>query len=60
MNKVAFREAELRKAALSGVHSPSKWRTWAVRNHDAWYAAFNVAPGDKHYLAPAERVKIWE
>jgi putative endopeptidase len=60
MNKVAFREAELRKAALSGVHSPSKWRTWAVRNHDAWYAAFNVAPGDKLYLAPAERVKIWE
>jgi putative endopeptidase len=60
MNKVAFREAELRKAALSGVHSPSKWRTWAVRNHDAWYAAFNVVPGDKLYLAPADRVKIWE
>ena len=60
VNKVAFREAELRKAVLSGVHSPSKWRTWAVRNHDAWYRAFDVQPGDKLYLAPADRVKIWE
>ncbi|SMF61781.1 M13 family metallopeptidase [Allosphingosinicella indica] len=60
VNKVAFREAELRKSVLSGVHSPSKWRTWAVRNHDAWYKAFDVKPGDKLYLAPADRVKIWE
>ena len=60
VNKVAFREAELRKAVISGVHSPSKWRTWSVRNHDAWYDAFDVKPGDKLYLAPADRVKIWE
>jgi putative endopeptidase len=60
VNKVAFREAELRKQVVSGVHSPSKWRTWAVRNHDAWYEAFDVKPGDKLYLPPAERVKIWE
>jgi putative endopeptidase len=60
VNKVAFREAELRKSVLSGVHSPSKWRTWSVRNHDAWYDAFAVKPGHKLYLAPAERVKIWE
>lgn len=60
VNKVAFRESELRKAVLSGVHSPSKWRTWAVRNHDAWYKAFEVKPGDKLYLAPADRVWVWE
>jgi putative endopeptidase len=60
VNKVAFREAELRKAVLSGVHSPSKWRTWAVRNHDAWYDAFAVKPSHKLYLAPEQRVKIWE
>jgi putative endopeptidase len=60
VNKVAFREAELRKAVLSGVHSPSKWRTWAVRNHDAWYDAFDVKPGHKLYLPPGERVKVWE
>jgi putative endopeptidase len=60
VNKVAFREEELRKAVLSGVHSPSKWRTWSVRNHDAWYDAFAVKPGHKLYLAPDQRVKIWE
>ena len=60
VNKVAFRESELRKAVLSGVHSPSKFRTWSVRNHDAWYKAFGVKPGDKLYLAPADRVKVWE
>lgn len=60
VNKVIFREDELRKQVLSGVHSPSKWRTWAVRNHDAWYAAFGVQPGHQLYLAPEARVKIWE
>jgi endothelin-converting enzyme/putative endopeptidase len=30
-----------------------------VRNLDAWYAAFDVEPGDKLYLAPADRVHIW-
>ena len=60
VNKVAFREAELRRAVISGVHSPSKWRTWSVRNHDAWYRAFDVRPGHKLYLAPEDRVRIWE
>jgi putative endopeptidase len=58
-NRVAFREAELRRAIISGVHSPSKYRTWSVRNHDAWYDAFSVRPGDRMYLAPEERVRIW-
>ena len=60
MNKVAFREEELRKMVLSGVHSPSRWRTWSVRNHDAWYEAFGVRPGHRLYLPPEQRVKIWE
>jgi len=30
-----------------------------VRNIDAWYAAFNARPGDKLYLPPQERVRIW-
>jgi putative endopeptidase len=58
-NRVAFREAELRRAIISGVHSPSKYRTWSVRNHDAWYDAFSVRPGDAMYLPPEERVRIW-
>ena len=60
VNKAVFRDEELKKAIISGVHSPSKWRTWSVRNHDAWYEAFAVQPGHKLYLPPEERVKIWE
>ena len=30
-----------------------------VRNLDAWYDAFDVTPGQKLYLAPADRVRIW-
>jgi putative endopeptidase len=26
---------------------------------DAWYAAFDVKPGDKLYLDPKDRVRIW-
>jgi putative endopeptidase len=59
VNRVAFREEELRRAVLSGVHSPSRWRTWAVRNHDAWYRAFGVGPGHRLYLPPEERISIW-
>jgi putative endopeptidase len=28
-------------------------------NMDAWYQAFNVQPGDKLYIKPADRVSIW-
>jgi predicted metalloendopeptidase len=30
-----------------------------VRNIDAWYAAFDLKPGEKLYLAPVERARIW-
>ena len=42
-----------------GTHSPGQYRALAPRNHDAWYEAFNVQPGDALYLAPEERVRIW-
>ena len=28
-------------------------------NIDAWYAAFDVKPGDKLYVPPEARVRIW-
>ncbi|WP_296052950.1 M13 family metallopeptidase [uncultured Alteromonas sp.] len=43
----------------AGTHSPGRYRALAPRNHDAWYKAFDVQPGDALYLAPEERVKIW-
>ena len=30
-----------------------------VRNVNAWYAAFDVRPGDQLYLSEDERVHIW-
>jgi predicted metalloendopeptidase len=44
---------------MTDDHSPGEFRVDTVRNLDAWYAAFDVKPGDKLYLAPAERVRIW-
>ena len=54
-----YREANLRSRLLTDPHAPSKQRVWIVRNFDAWYNAFNVQPGQKLYLAPADRVRIW-
>ena len=42
-----------------GTHAPGRYRALAPRNHDAWYEAFNVQPGDALYLSPEERVRIW-
>ena len=53
------REAALRRALLTDGHAPGEYRADTVRNLDAWYAAFGVKPGEKLYLAPADRVKIW-
>ena len=35
------------------------FRSLTVRNLDAWYSAFNVQPGQKLYLPPDQRVRIW-
>ena len=53
------REAALRQQVAVDSHSPAEFRADTVRNIDAWYAAFDVKPGETLYLAPAERVRIW-
>jgi putative endopeptidase len=53
------REAALRQQVLTDPHAPSEYRVDTVRNSDAWYAAFGVKPGEKLYLAPNDRVRIW-
>ena len=52
---------EIARAMLEGdSHAPSRYRVnGVVRNMDAWYAAFDIRPGDKLYLAPNQRVRIW-
>jgi putative endopeptidase len=44
----------------SDPHSPEEFRVdGPVRNHPAFYATFDVKPGDAMYLAPEQRVSIW-
>ncbi|GIU02184.1 M13 family metallopeptidase [Shewanella algidipiscicola] len=42
-----------------GTHAPGRYRALAPRNHDAWYKAFDVQPGDALYLSEEDRVRIW-
>ncbi len=50
-----------RARLLSNPHSPAKYRVnGVVRNDDGWYAAFpDIKPGDKYYLPPDQRVRLW-
>ena len=54
------RDDALRAQMLTDPHSPRGARgAFPERNMDAWYAAFNVQAGDKQYLDPKDRVRIW-
>jgi putative endopeptidase len=53
------REVALRQQLLTNPHSPCRVRTDVVRNMDPWYSAFEVKPGQKLYLTPEQRVRIW-
>jgi putative endopeptidase len=56
---VKSRPETLRQIVLTNGHAPEQFRAVTVRNLDAWYPAFSVKPGQKLYLAPDKRVKIW-
>ncbi|MFC5582330.1 M13 family metallopeptidase [Rhodanobacter terrae] len=53
------RPAALRAQVIGDGHAPGNFRAQTVRNLDAWYDAFAPKPGQKLYLAPKDRVKIW-
>jgi predicted metalloendopeptidase len=54
-----MRDEALKSRIATDGHAPGNYRALTVRNIDAWYNAFNVKPGDKLYLAPKDRVKVW-
>jgi putative endopeptidase len=54
------RDEDLKNRLLTDPHSPAEYRVnGIVRNMAAFYSAFGVKEGDKLYLPPEERVKIW-
>ena len=58
--RTIYRDPFLRQLMQTDPHSPDFARINAVlRNFDPWYAAFKVKAGDKLWLPPAERVRIW-
>jgi len=54
-----MREPLLRELVLTDGHAPDRYRADTVRNLDAWYAAFDVKPGQRLFLAPDDRVRVW-
>ena len=52
-------EAGMRKQIATDIHAPDNYRIATVRNLDAWYDAFDVKPGQRLYLEPGARVRIW-
>jgi endothelin-converting enzyme/putative endopeptidase len=54
-----IREDALRTQIATNDHAPENVRISTVRNIDAWYDAFDVQPGQRLYLEPQARVRIW-
>jgi predicted metalloendopeptidase len=54
-----MRDATLRQRIATDGHAPAQFRALTVRNLDSWYPAFNVPPGQKLFLPPEKRVRVW-
>jgi putative endopeptidase len=58
--RTLMRDDALRQLLATNPHSPGTIRAFApLRNVDAWYEAFGVKEGDKSYIKPEDRVRIW-
>ncbi len=54
------RPEALKNQIKTDPHAPGKFRAYVpLKNVDAFYEAFNIKEGDKMYLKPEDRVKIW-
>ncbi|MEN9523842.1 MAG: hypothetical protein RL065_2219 [Bacteroidota bacterium] len=58
--RVKKREELMRMAIKTDPHSPAMFRVNVpLMNFEAFYQAFGVKEGDKMYLKPEDRAKIW-
>ncbi|WP_299492665.1 M13 family metallopeptidase [uncultured Shewanella sp.] len=58
--RAKIKEATMRKYAAIDPHSPAEFRCiGALSNMPEFYQTYGVKKGDKMYIAPANRVKIW-
>ncbi len=55
-----YRDEAMKQMVVSNPHSPPYFRVnGTIRNLDPWYDAFGVKEGDKLWIPPEERVRIW-
>jgi putative endopeptidase len=58
--RTKIRDDALRQQVVSDPHAPAYYRVnGTIRNQAGWYKAFDIQPGDRLYVAPADRVDIW-
>ena len=58
--KSKAREETILNRLKTDSHSPPQYRiNGPLRNLNEWYKAFDVKPGDKLYMPPEQRVRIW-
>ena len=58
--RTKMRDDALKNLIKTNPHSPGMFRAvMPLQNVDAFYEAFNIKEGDKMYLKPEDRVKIW-
>ena len=55
-----IRDEEIVRRTMEDPHSLGRYRVNATLPHiDGFIEAFNIQPGDKMYVAPEERARIW-
>lgn len=60
-SRIKWREQLIELLIKSDPHSPDEFRVnGVVPNVDDFYTTYNVKEGDKLYLAPEQRVRIWQ
>jgi len=58
--RTKMRDEALKNLIMTNTHAPGMYRAYMpLKNVDAFYKAFDVKEGDKMYLDPKDRVRIW-
>jgi putative endopeptidase len=58
--RLVNRDETMRSRIMTDPHSPEMFRVnGPAMNFSPFYTAFDVKEGDKMYLAPEKRAKIW-
>ncbi|MFT4576330.1 MAG: putative endopeptidase [Polaribacter sp.] len=58
--RTKMRDEALKNLIMTNTHAPGMYRAYMpLKNVDAFYKAFDVKEGDKMYLKPENRVRIW-